>query len=220
MYGRQAGPNQGQQMLRRHRNLTPYARLLQWNVRRGWDSACSQFIIAIIIQDVCAHTRAISHGVQSLKEDIVLSTPAEQFTTMHSFMQGGCCPQQIPLSVQPQCCQTESSGRGLTVCLFWWFLFVGISIFRLRSRKQTLLLQRQRRWIGQCLQGSAAKTICGGDDISGWDFCECNFKYTTLNFPVYKWAMEGKSCQWESLEEITFKIHTFLGRKTFTLSFN
>lgn len=50
MYGRQAGSNQGQQMLRRHGNLTPYARLLQWNVCWGWDSACSQFIITIIIQ--------------------------------------------------------------------------------------------------------------------------------------------------------------------------
>lgn len=181
MYGRQTGSNQGQQMLRRHGNLTPYARLLQWNVCWGWDSACSQFIITIIIQHVCVHTRAISHGVQSLKEDTGLSTSTKQFTTMHSFMQGCWCPQQIPLSVQPQCCQSESSGRGLTVSLFWWFLFVGISIFRI-SWKQTLLLQRQRRWNGQCLQGSTAKIICGGDDISGWDFCECNIKYT--NFPV------------------------------------
>lgn len=102
------------------------------------------------------YTRAISHGVQSLKEEIVLSTSTEQFTTMHSFMQGCWCPQQIPLSVQPQCCQSESSGRGLTVSLFWWFLFVGISIFRI-SRKT--LLQRQRRWNGQCLQGSTAKTV-------------------------------------------------------------
>ncbi len=29
--------------------------------------ACSQFIITIIIQDICLHTRAISHGVHSLK---------------------------------------------------------------------------------------------------------------------------------------------------------
>lgn len=35
MYGRQAGSNQGQQMLRRHGNLTPYATLLQWNVCWG-----------------------------------------------------------------------------------------------------------------------------------------------------------------------------------------
>lgn len=32
MYGRQAGSNQGQQMLRRHGSLRPYARVLQWSV--------------------------------------------------------------------------------------------------------------------------------------------------------------------------------------------
>lgn len=53
-----------------------------------------QFIITIIIQDVCVHTGAISHDVRSLKEYIVLYTSAlaEQFTTIHSFIQGGCCP--------------------------------------------------------------------------------------------------------------------------------
>lgn len=94
----------------------------------SWVSACSQFIITIIIQDVYVHTRAISHGAQSLKEYIVLYTSAlaEQFTTIQSSTQRGCRPQQIPLSVQPSCCQCDSSGRRLTASLFWWFLFVGI----------------------------------------------------------------------------------------------
>lgn len=76
------------------RNLTPYARVPQWMCVRSWVSACSQFIITIIIQDVCVHTRAISHEAWSLKEYIVLYTSAlaEQFTTTHSFIRGGCCP--------------------------------------------------------------------------------------------------------------------------------
>lgn len=42
----------------------------------------------------CVHTRAISHEAWSLKEYIVLYTSAlaEQFTTTHSFIRGGCCP--------------------------------------------------------------------------------------------------------------------------------
>lgn len=107
------------------------------------------------------YTRAISHGVQSLKEEIVLSTSTEQFTTMHSFMQGCWCPQQIPLSVQPQCCQSESSGRGLTVSLFWWFLFVGISIFRI-SRKNIITKAKKMKWTmftGQHCKNSVEETI-------------------------------------------------------------
>lgn len=78
----------------------------------------SQFIITIIIQDVYVHTSAMSYGVQSI-EYITLYTSAltEQFTTIHSFMQRGCRPQQIPLSVQPSYCQCESSERSISVLM-------------------------------------------------------------------------------------------------------
>lgn len=93
----------------------------------SWGSACSRLIITIIIQDVCVHTGAISHGAQSLKESIVLYTSAlaVQFTTIHS------CTQRLFSSADPIMCPAEplpvwSSGRRLAASLFWWFLFVGI----------------------------------------------------------------------------------------------
>lgn len=95
---------------------------------------------------------------------------AEQFTTIHSFMQRACRPQQIPLSVQPSCCRCESSGRRLAASLFWWISICGSKIIQ-SFWKQTLLLQRQRRWNGKCLRWNSTKTICGGDNVSDVSWC-------------------------------------------------
>lgn len=129
MYGRQAGSNQGQQTLRKKGNLTPYARVPQWMCTLSWVPACSQFIITIIIQDVCVHTGAISRDVRSLKEYIVLYTSAlaEQFTTIHGFTQGGCCPHRSHYQSSQAAAGVNLQGEDL----FWWFLFVGRKIFGL-----------------------------------------------------------------------------------------
>lgn len=148
----------------------------------SWVSECSQFIITIIIQDVYIHTRAISRGVQSLKEYTAPHARArdEQFTTVRIYMQRCCRTEQIPLCVQPSCCHCESSGRRVTEPLFWWFLFVGVKKFAL-FWNQSLLLQRQWRWNGKCLQWNCAKTTCGENNISDWDFTEFIFADHKVN---------------------------------------
>lgn len=154
MYGRQAGSNQGQQMLRRHGNLTPYARLLQWNVCWGWDSACSQFIITIIIQHLHQSNQPRSSIIKRRNCAFHIHWTIYNNAQLHARMlMSSADPIICPATVLSEWIFRE---RTHSVSLFWWFLFVGISIFRI-SRKT--LLQRQRRWNGQCLQGSTAKTV-------------------------------------------------------------
>lgn len=129
----------------------------------SWVSVCRRLVIIIIIQGVYAHTRAISHRVQALKECIVLYTSAlsKQFTT-DSFSQRGRCPQQVPLCGRPSCCHCESSGRRPTASLSKCFFILW---FRKRfTAFLTVLLQTQWRRNGTYLQWNSVETIYGGQN--------------------------------------------------------
>lgn len=143
MYGRQADSNQGQQMLKRHGNLTPYARLLRWSV--CWaESLNVASSLSPFIYPGCLHSHQGNQPWSSVIKRIHYTLRKSSCWTIYNYTHQYAAVTCIcTIMCEPRCCQCESSRIRLIEFLF-------------ENRYYTMKINEI------CLPRKSAKIICGG----------------------------------------------------------
>lgn len=124
----------------------------------------------IIILDVCVHTRAISHGVQSLKEYIMLQHKCSRWTIDNNTQLHA---KRLSALTDPIICP----AKLLPVWIFWektrsteflWFFYLCVWKYSVFLKAGVISTKDK----DEMKNVNSAKTICEGDSISGWDLSE------------------------------------------------
>lgn len=152
MYGRQAGSNQGQQMLRRHGNLTPYARLLQRSV--CWaETLHAPGSIINHYHPGCLRSHQSNQPRSSVIKRIhYASTQVLSLNNLQQYTAS--CKEAVGLNRSHYL--SSQAAAGVNLLGEERFCFDGFSICVYENIqafwKRVLLVQRKWRWNEKCLQ--------------------------------------------------------------------